>query len=218
MKKYLLLVVGIMSFSILNADNLKKATDKIGVNNRYYNDAVTFVERGLTFHVFLNGHFDFNTHSKLKGRKGNGVRIKRNHKGQIRKIGNVFINYDRKGNVTRIGNVFMNYRFGQLTRIGNMTIQYDRWGNPYFKGRVKRDKSNNYDFECHVNTNYKYGPIYDFEHVFFYRNDFRKNYYQVKEDDNFYYYRAKTHLEKGKKEQLIKRRKVKKSVKYQKSK
>ena len=208
MKKYLLLVVGIMSFSILNAGNVKKSTDKIGVNNRYYNNAVTFVERGVKFHVFLNGDFDFNTHPKFKRGKGNGIRIKRNYKGQIRRIGNVFINYDRRGNVTRIGKVFMNYRFGQLTRVGNMIIQYDRWGNPSFRGKVK---GNYYNDGCIVDTGYNYGIIYDYDNDFFFRKSFKKNYRQIKEDDNFYYFKAKSNAKVDKRDEFIKRRKVKKT-------
>ena len=208
MKKYLLLVVGIMSFSILNAGNVKKSTDKIGVNNRYYNNAVTFVERGVKFHVFLNGDFDFNTHPKFKRVKRNGIRIKRNYKGQIRRIGNVFINYDRRGNVTRIGKVFMNYRFGQLTRVGNMIIQYDRWGNPSFRGKVK---GNYYNDGCIVDTGYNYGIIYDYDNDFFFRKSFKKNYRQIKEDDNFYYFKAKSNAKVDKRDEFIKRRKVKKT-------
>jgi hypothetical protein len=222
MKKQLLLIVTIMSFSIINANNIKKSTSKIGVNNRYFDDAVTFVERGIKFHIFLNGEFDFNTHPKFKKRRGRGVRIERNYRGQIRRIGNVFINYDRRGNVKRIGSILLNYRFGQLTRIGNMSIQignmsiqYDRWGNPFFRGRVKGRfyNDNVFDYGCSVDLSFNSGHIYDYDDGFFYRNSFRKNYRQVREDENFYYYRANTNAE-GKKHKLIKRRKAKISKKY----
>ncbi len=220
MKKYLLLAVAFMSFSIINANNVKESTNKIGVNNRYFDDAVTFVERGIKFHVFLNGEFDFNTHTRFKRGRGHGVRIKRNHRGQIRRVGNVFINYDRRGNVKRIGKVFINYRFGQLTRIGNMTIEYDRWGNPFFRGHVKGGYyyNNNYDNGCNVNIDYNIGDIYDYDDDFFYRNNFRKNYRQIREDDNFYYYRATSNAKNNKKSKLIKRRKIKTKKTYKKAK
>ena len=59
MKKYLLFALAFMSFNIINANNIEKSTQKIGVNNHYLDNAVTFVERGIKFHVFLNGEFYF---------------------------------------------------------------------------------------------------------------------------------------------------------------
>ncbi|CAM1344199.1 hypothetical protein [Tenacibaculum amylolyticum] len=213
MKKHLLLIIAIMSLATIQAYDFKNSTNTIGVNNRF-DDAVTFVERGVKFHIFLNGEFDFNTHRN--GRYGYGIRIKRDHRGRVRRVGNVFINYDFSGSVRRIGNVYMNYRFGQLTRVGNLRITYDRWGNPLFRGRVKNsgyyynDGLYGNNNSCGVDVDINIGDIYDYDDAFFYRNNFRKYYRQVREDDNFYYYRATPNSKLGKRSQIIKRRKQKK--------
>lgn len=212
MKKHLLLIIAIMSLVTIQANNFKNSTNTIGVNNRF-DDAVTFVERGVKFHIFLNGDFDFNAHRN--GRYEYGVRVKRDHRGRVRRVGNVFINYDFSGNVRRIGNVYMNYKFGQLTRIGNLRITYDRWGNPLFRGRVKKseyyynDGFYGNDNSCGVNVDININDIYDYDDVFFYRNNFKKHYRQVREDNNFYYYRAYSNAKFGKRSKIIKRRKQK---------
>ena len=99
MKKGILLLLAIMSLATISAKDKNKSTSKIGVTNRY-NDAVTFIERDIQFHVFLNGDFDFNTHYNdtyydYNGRRTrNGAQINRDYNGRIRSIGSVFINYD----------------------------------------------------------------------------------------------------------------------------
>ncbi len=206
MRKHLILLVSavFMSITLVNAESTN--TEKIGVHNRY-NDAVTFFEQGIKFHIFLNGDFDFNTRRNYNNY---GVKIKRDRRGKVRRIGNLFINYDHRGNVKRIGNVYMNYRFGQLVKVGNLFISYDRWGNPYFKGRVKRDRYYHNDDNCSINSNFN--NVYDFDDAFFYRNSFKRNYYKIKEDKNFYYYQSRTRNNMSKKAQIIKRRKVKKKA------
>jgi hypothetical protein len=223
MKKGILLLLGLMSIATINATTIKSPESKIGVNYRY-NDAVTFVERGVQFHVFLNGDFDFNTllrNNRVYDYNGtrfnHGVRIERDFRGRVRRVGNVFINYDARGNVKRIGSVFMRYRFGQLSRVGNLKINYDRWGYPNFRGFVKPGHYNddfyyNDGFGAGVNINI--GSIFDYDDVYFYRRDFRNNYRQFKEDNDFFYYRAVPNAKIGKKAKVIKRRKpVKRKVK-----
>lgn len=218
MKKQFILLVALMSLITVSANTITKSNVKIGVNNRY-DDAVTFIERGIKFHIFLNGDFDFNTHSRYNYRKRGrdyGVRIERNYKGQIRRVGNVFINYDHRGNVKRIGNVFINYRFGQLSRVGNLTIEYDRWGNPFFRGSVKRDRYyydnedyDDYNDSCDIKVDVNIRDVYDYDDVYFYRNSFKTNYRQVREDNDYYYYRALPSASIGNRNQIIKRRKQK---------
>lgn len=227
MKKGILLFLGIMTIATVNAKDIKKSTNKIGVNYRY-NDAISFVERGIKFHVFLDGNFDFNTHPThdryydYNGRRfNNGVRIERDYDGRVRRVGNVFINYDYRGNVMRIGNVYMRYKFGQLSRVGNLKIKYDRWGNPLFRGNVKRHKrgyyynENNFndDYEydegdCEIEININIGNIFDYNDVYFYNREFTNNYRRYKEDDNFLYYRANPNANIGKRSKIIKRRKL----------
>lgn len=235
MKKGILFLLAMMSLATVSANNIKKSTGKIGVNYRY-NNTVTFIERGVKFQVFLNGDFDFDTHYRepryvdYHGRRSQinrGVRIERDFDGRVRRVGNVYINYDHRGNVKRIGSVYMRYRFGQLTRVGKLKIKYDRWGNPRFKGSVKRYKRyRNYEYEDDYYDDYHNEPYYnddygididinigdgwDYDHDYFYRKDFRDNYRQFKEDDNFYYYKAKPDAKVKKGRKLLKRKKLKK--------
>lgn len=221
MKKGILLLLGMMTMATLNANNITKSTSKLGVNYRY-NDAVTFVERGVQFHVFLNGDFDFNTHYRntryydyygKRVRSNRGVRIERDRRGRVRRVGNTFINYDVRGNVKRIGNIYMRYRFGQLTDVGNLRIKYDRWGNPRFYGNVKYNdycSDDEYYNDGGIDIDINIGDVFDYDDIYFYRRDFRNNYRQFREDDNFFYYRARPNAKIGKRSKILKRRKQKK--------
>lgn len=227
MKKGVLLLLGLITFvtgSFANTNH--KSTSKIGVNYRY-DDVISFVERGVKFHVFLNGDFDFNTHPNstryydYNGRRtrvNRGVRIERDFRGRVRRVGNSFINYDSRGNVKRIGSVYIDYRFGQMTRVGNLKIRYDRWGNPRFFGNVKfNDYCEDdvyYNDNVGIDIDINIGDVCDYDDVYFYRRDFRRNYRQFKEDNNFYYYRAVPNAKIGKRSKVLKRRKLKKIDRY----
>lgn len=225
MRKGILLFLSIMTMASVSAKDIKKSTNKIGVNYRY-NDAISFVERGITFYVFLDGDFDFNTHSThnryydYNGRRFNGVRIERDYDGRVRRVGNVFINYNYHGNVKRIGNVYLHYKFGQLSRVGNLKIKYNRWGNPIFKGSVKGHRSgyyehnfyDNYEYnedDCEIDINI--GDIFDYNDVYFHKREFTNNYKRYKEDNNFLYYRANPNANIGRRSKIIKRRKLSKN-------
>ena len=162
-----------------------------------YDNSVYFVERGIEFFVFTNGEFDFDTRFTNRG-----LRIRRNFRGQIRRVGNVFINYDRFGNVTRIGNVFIDYRFGRLHRVGDLRVRYDSWGAPIFFGNVR-----DFYFDNGVRININIGDVFGYNDAFFFRNNFRRNYIQFREDRNFYYYKARPNANIGKRSHIIKRRK-----------
>lgn len=204
--------------SSVEAKNGKLPTNNIGL--KYDNNAVSFVERGIEFYVFLNGDFDFNSLYKNRyydynGRrtKRRGIRIERDYHGNIKRVGNVFINYDHRGNVKRIGNVFMNYRRGNLTKVGGLRISYNRWGHPRFYGNVN---NNDYYNDSGVNVNVNFGDVCEYNDAYFYRNDFRNNYYKIREDHNFYYYKAKPNAKIGKRSSILKRRKATKKM-YQKT-
>ncbi|MFD0994020.1 hypothetical protein [Tenacibaculum geojense] len=213
-KGILFLLLSVLTLASVEAKTTKS---KIGVNYRY-NDAVTFIERGIEFHVFLNGDFDFDTHyrnNRYNRRYSSGIRIERDYNGRVRRVGNVFINYDRRGNVKRIGSVYMKYRYGNLSKIGNLFINYDKWGYPNYRGYVKERYNESY-FNIDVNI----GPIYDYDDRYFYREDFRNNYRQFREDNDYFYYRAALNARVGK-NKIIKRkkpknRKIKKYKEYKK--
>lgn len=214
MNKGIFLLVTLLSLTGLIAENTNTTNNNVGVNYRF-NDAVTFTERGIEFHVFLDGGFDFNTNNNNHSYydyNGNKIRrniqIKRNRYGVIKRVGNSVINYSFNGNVSRIGNVVVRYRFGQLSSVGNLNIEYDRWGYPHFSGFVKPNRYYNNDFNVAINL----GSICDYDDVYFYNRNFRNNYRQFREDSNFFYYRAIPNAKIGKRNKIIKRRKPNREV------
>lgn len=210
MKKGVLILLGMfMMVSTVEAKNGNELPNRFWVNYSY-NNAVNFVERNVEFFIFTNGEFDFNTNNidtyyDYNGRRTRNaaVRIKRDYRGRITSIGSVFINYDYRGNVSRIGNVFMRYDRGRLTNVGNLQVRYDRGGYPNFYGEVK----DNFYYENGIRINLNIGDIFDYNDVYFSHRDFRNNYSQIREDNNFYYYRANRNAKIGKRSKILKRRK-----------
>ena len=198
MKRGLLLLLGMLIMvSSVEANNGHKLTNRIGVNYSYDN-AVNFVERGVEFFVFTNGEFDFDTRYR-----NIRIPIRRDFRGRIQRVGSVFINYDYFGNVTRIGNISMRYYRGQLINVGNLRIQYDRWGYPNFYGQVRSNFYNHNGIRINLNI----GDICDYNDTYFFGRDFRRNYSQIREDRNYYYYRANPNARIGKRSQILRRRK-----------
>jgi hypothetical protein len=191
--------------SSVEAKHRKNSPNRIGFNYSYQN-SVYFEERGVEFFIFTNGEFDFNTslNNNYRGNLINREReIYRNYKGQITRIGNSFIRYDRYGNVIRIGNVFMRYYRGKLTSVGHLKVRYDYWGNHTFYGNVK----NNYYHYNGLRINLNIGDICSYNDAYFYGNDFRTNYSRIREDNNYYYYRANPNAKIGKRSKTLRRRK-----------
>ena len=188
--------------STVEANHGKKSPNNIGYNYTYEN-SVNFEERGIEFFVFTNGEFDFNTNFNNSNYNNNHRGINRDYKGRIIRIGNSSLSYDSYGNVTRIGNVYMRYYRGQLTDVGNLKVRYDYWGNPTFYGTVK----NNYYTYNGFKINLNIGDICSYNDAYFYRNDFRRNYSKIREDKNYYYYRANPNATIGKRSKTLRRRK-----------
>ncbi|KAB1154852.1 hypothetical protein [Flavobacterium luteum] len=168
MKKITLLVAAILLFG-----NVAKASAIINYSGEKtnsifnLNDPIEFTERGITFYVFPNGEFDFNT-TQSQGnsnyyRRGiniamgapgvrniysspnNAVRIEHDAMGRIRRIGNVFVNYDYLNRIKRIGTIYMSYNRFALDQIGGLRIFYNKRGqiiNTF--GSVKGYTSNYY--------------------------------------------------------------------------
>ena len=209
MKKVLLIVLGtLLMVSTIEAKNSKEQPTNIGYNYTYEN-AVNFEERGIQFFIFTNGEFDFNPHyndpyyNENNSRREIGIRIDRDYRGRINRIGNSFVNYDNYGNVTRIGNVFMRYYRGKLTAVGHLKVKYDAWGHPTFYGNVKNNYYNYNGFSINLNV----GDICNYNDAYFYRNDFRVNYSRIREDKNYYYYRANPNAKIGTRSKTLRRRK-----------
>ena len=204
MKKGMFLLIAMLTFVGLTASNNN------GVNYRY-NDAVTFVERGIEFNVFLNGEFQFEPlyNRSYYNHYGNRrLPVSRDHFGRVTRVGNTFINYGRFGNVVGIGNIPVTYRFGQLASVGNLIVDYDRWGYPHFRGFVRQNRFLNDGFSFNLNI----GRTWIYDDPFFYGRDFRNNYRRFREDANFFYYRAIPNGRTGNRGEVIKRRKPTKTV------
>ncbi len=192
-------------------------------HNRYNNQSVEFVERGIKFYIFLDGQFDFNTaptadvdYIYRNGRRirqynqPRGVRIERDYQGRIRRVGNVFVSYTWDDRIKRIGSVFVKYRHNRMDKVGNLKILYSRFGIRFigsvkgYYGNYNPYYSNNWSSYNNWDT-WEYG-YYD---PFFDDDDFFFNYESYNEDDDYYYYRTKG--SKGKKGKIIKRKKANKS-------
>lgn len=115
-------------------------------NNSYLFKAkpIVFVEEGIKFSLLPNGKFKFskldsykqprNKHNWKKNRK---LKVKRNYKGQIRKVGHVPIYYNRYGKVTQIGSVALHYKHRKLKKVGHLRLVYLPNGKVKYKGNVK---------------------------------------------------------------------------------
>jgi hypothetical protein len=202
MKKALLLFLGIMSFVTVNANDKNVSTEKTTIGYRY-NEAVTFIERGVQFHVFLDGDFEFNNPNRNRRYSRNNIRIDRNYNGEIKRVGTNYIRYDYRGNVTRIGTVRIYYRKGLVKRVGDLKVSYNSWGDPYFYGNVHRDY---YDSGFQFSLNI--GSIFNYNDRYFYDYSFKNNYRKYREDKYYYYYKVKPNGKVGKRGKLIKRRKA----------
>ena len=175
-----------------------------GHNNYYaidYRDAepIEFRERGISFYVFPNGDFDFNTgNGSYIARRGGvpatnvgdrgirGIKIEHDSYGRVRRIGNVFVNYDYYGRVRRIGSVYMTYNSFALTRIGGMRLFYNYHGQ--IVGVTGYVNGMNYGYQYNpCPAGYSGGDYHDDD----YGND-----------DDFYYYKKDGSKEKMKKEDI----------------
>jgi hypothetical protein len=222
MKKGVLILLGMfIMVSTIEAKNSERSLiTKVGVYDNY-NNAVSFFERDIQFHVFLNGDFDFDIQRNTiyydyNGRRNrkNSTQILRDNKGRITNVGTTRISYDFRGNVIRIGRFIMNYRFGNLTRVGGLIVSYNNWGEAFFNGQVRRTSF--YTDSFGINFNLSIGAICAYNDPYFFRNDFRNNYSQIREDNDFYYYKANRNAKAGKRSTILKRRKL--SIKFDKRK
>ena len=204
MKKGILILLGVfIMVSTTEAKHGKKLSNRISFNYSYQN-AVNFEEQGIEFFIFTNGEFDFNSNNNYYDSHLNRERgIYRDYKGRITRIGNSFIRYDSYGKVIRIGNIFMKYYRGKLTDVGHLKVRYDYWGNPTFYGNVR----NNYYHYKGLRINLNIGDICSYRDPYFYENHFRINYSRIREDRNYYYYKANTNAKIGKRSRILRRRK-----------
>ncbi len=208
MKKALLLFLGMMSFVAVSANDKNVSTEKTIIINGY-DEAVSFIERGVQFHVFLNGDFEFDTPNRRyyeynnRSYRQNNIRIDRDYKGRIKRIGANYIRYDYKGNVTRIGNIRIYYRRGFVRKVGDLKVSYNNWGDPYFYGNVHRDY-----YDSGIQFSLNFGTIFNYNDRYFYDYSFKNNYRKYREDKHYYYYKVKPNGKVGKRGKLIKRRKA----------
>ena len=195
--------------STVEANNSDKNNSRKGYSSMYNAEPIQFMERGIKFYVFLDGEFDFNTrpgnrygtfykkkNRNHKNKSFKGLRIERDYRGNIRKVGNVFINYNRYGKVSRIGSISVDYRFRNVSRVGNLSIRYDRRGDIQYYGKVKPRHR----------YRYRDSREYAYNNRLFSQSNFNSVYESFDEDDNYMYYRSRA-ISKGKKGSIIKRKK-----------
>ena len=225
MRTGIFLIVTLILTTTIKANTHKILNSSFNVDKkRYFNNTITFIEKGIEFHVFLNGDFDFNTHfgnnsyadyRSRRTRINKGIRVERDYNGRIRRVGNVFVNYNIRGYVTRIGAVFMRYSAGNLVKVGGLRIHYNRWGDPFFEGRVRTRAifDNRRGCDNSISIDISIGDIYNYDDLYFYKKSFRNNYSRFREDNNFFYYKATPNANIGNRSRIIRRRKSNKSFK-----
>ena len=168
------LMLGNAAIAKANHESVANTTTRFSLD-----EPIEFTERGVTFFIFPNGEFDFNTETSASqtvlyqnGRRGNvnatygvpaniGTRIEHDAMGRIRRVGNVFLNYDSQNRVKRIGSVYMSYNRFALTQVGNLRILYDRRGQiasiiGNVKGQNNQNPFGNYQYQAAGNDSNTY--------------------------------------------------------------
>lgn len=183
MKKITLLVASILLYgNVVNASEIINYSGERTRTDFSNNDPIEFTERGITFYVFPNGEFDFNTEQSVGndnyyrramnttngapgvrtnyGPSNAGVVIEHDALGRVRRIGNVFVNYDYDNRIKRIGTVYMSYNRFALDQIGGLKIIYNRNGQIINTiGNVKGYRGN-YSYNSSYYTDYRYNNSY----------------------------------------------------------
>ena len=161
-----------------------------GHNNYYaidYRDAepIEFRERGISFYVFPNGDFDFNTGSSSYIARRGGVPTTNIEERGPRGIK---IEHDYYGRVKRIGSVYMTYNSFALTRIGGMRLFYN------YHGEIVGVTG----FVNGMDYGYQYNPC----PAGYSGSDSQDDDYGNDDDGDFYYYKKDGSKEKMKKEDI----------------
>jgi hypothetical protein len=148
MKKGLLFVLAMfMMVSTIEAKLSQEKGKRVNKTYLFKAKPIVFVEKGIQFSVLPNGKFKFSKldykqpRNKNKWKRDRKLKVQRNFKGQIRKVGQVQIYYNRFGNVTQIGSVDLQYKNRKLKKVGHLRLVYKPNGNVKYIGHVKyRDR------------------------------------------------------------------------------
>lgn len=195
MKKITFLVASVlMTTGFINATEVQNTFVKNSMSY-YFDEPISFNERGIEFFVFTNGDFDFNTRPedsqgdyfyKAAGKRGTSIQERRTFNygtliehdsfGRVRRVGNTFINYDNRDRVSRIGSVYMRYNRVGLAQIGGMRIIYNQRGEVVDTvGRIKGYSNSGYVYNdnCFGNNHYYTTSNYNNNNndVYYYRSD-----------------------------------------------
>ena len=187
MKKITLLVaIVLLAGTTVKASTVNPFSGENKATRFGFDEPISFTERGITFLVFPNGEFDFNTETSTNsevlyrnnGRRNNnsshGVIIEHDASGKVRRVGNVFLNYDYQNRIKRIGTVYLTYNRFALSQVGGLKIFYNRRGeiiNIY--GSVK-----DYDFgheNCNENFDYDDEQNQGLSHYYYRKNGNRES-------------------------------------------
>ena len=173
----LLVAVTLLAGTTMKASTVATTSNESRTTRFSLDEPITFIERGISFYVFPNGEFDFNTETstdteilyRTNGRRSNnqpqGVRIERDASGKVRRVGNVFINYDFQNRIKRIGTVYMSYNRFALSQVGGLKIIYNRRGEIVnifgsVKGYTFGHDNCNEDFDFDDNQNQEHSQYY----------------------------------------------------------
>ena len=122
MKKFHWFIFPLLLSCIPNEEVLSSTNTSINGEALLQNTAIRFSEGGITFSIYLDGTFDY---------ESSGERVSYNYDGKVSRIGDVFISYNYDGRVSKIGQTFIGYNYGgKVNKVGCMFINYD------YSGRV----------------------------------------------------------------------------------
>lgn len=142
-------------------------TENTGRRSFGYQDALIFVESGITFSVYPDGEYDFfidnpnyvgvdyrtrNVSISFNSGFNYNPWVQYDDYGAVIQIENTPIYYDFYGRVSRIGGLNIFYQRGRVSRIGGLYVYYDGYGRfARFNGYINM-----------YNRLYVHRPVYSF--------------------------------------------------------
>ncbi|MCK5814646.1 MAG: hypothetical protein KAH07_01755 [Flavobacteriaceae bacterium] len=200
-------VIAIFSIQNIKANTFNSTTVIYNSNN-----AITFVENGITFSVFQNGEFDFYLNSHLNNSGANyyssNVSISFNSGynynrfvqygqfGAVIQVERTPVFYDHYGRVTSIGRININYRRGSLHRVGGLHIHYNSNGNYVVRNGYINSYNRNYVYHPHHNSLIRPYAGYHVVRLAPYRNHYKPTRYHYYNDHRYAYKHHRDYHEK----------------------
>jgi hypothetical protein len=207
MKNKILFIVAITCFTI-SVLNFKMNASNFTTVNYASENAINFVENGITFSIFKNGEFDFYLNSRTKGvtlnYNGPNASISFNagynyeayvqydQFGAVIQIENTPVYYDQFGRISQVGIININYNHGRLMRVGGLYLHYNFYGNYAYNTGYINHYNRNYIYHAYHNWFIRPYATYSIVRMAPYRHHYKPHRYQYY-NDHRYAYKHKTY-------------------------